>query len=146
MTTDVAIRPDTHADIRASDAEREHVARIMQAATAQGLLTIDEADERLAAVYAARTRSDLAPLTVDLPDNGRRLMENTPEARTAARTGLIRHAITVAVVAVLLVGVFFATGAPFFWPAWPLAFMAFSLIGHARRIGVLPDRRPGWHH
>lgn len=145
MTTDISTRQDTRADIRASDAEREHVARIMQAATAQGLLTIDEADQRLAAVYAARTRSDLAPLTDDLPDNGRRLMENTPEARTAARTGLIRHAITVAVVAALLVGVFFATGAQFFWPAWPLAFMAFSLIGHARRIGVLPDRRSGWH-
>ncbi len=144
MTTDISTRQDTRADIRASDAEREHVARIMQAATAQGLLTIDEADQRLAAVYAARTRSDLAPLTGDLPDNGRRLMENTPEARNAARTGLIRHAITVAVVAVLLVGVFFATGAQFFWPAWPLAFMAFSLIGHARRIGVLPDRRSGW--
>lgn len=146
MSTEVAIREDSPTVIRASDSEREYVARIMQAAAAQGFLTLDEADERMAAVYAARTRADLAPLTTDLPDGGRRLMENTPEARSAARTGLIRHAITVAVVALVLVGVWFATGAWFFWPAWPLAFMAFSLFGHARRIGVVPDRRRHWQH
>ncbi len=146
MSTEVAIREASRTDIRASDSEREYVAGIMQAAAAQGLLTLDEADERLAAIYAARTRAELVPLTADLPDNGRRLMENTPEARKVARTGLIRHAVTVAVIAVVLIGVFFATGAPFFWPAWPLAFMAFSLYGHARRIGVLPDRRRHWHH
>ncbi|MGI8722203.1 MAG: DUF1707 SHOCT-like domain-containing protein [Geodermatophilaceae bacterium] len=145
MSTDLAIREDNRADIRASDSEREYVARIMQAAAAQGMLTLDEADERLAAVYAARTRVDLVPLTADLLDGGRRLMENTPEARKVARTGLARHAITVAVIALVLVGVFFATGAPFFWPAWPLAFMAFSLYGHARRIGAVPDRRRHWH-
>ncbi len=144
MSTEVAIRGESPTAIRASDSEREYVARIMQAAAAQGLLTLDEADERLAAVYAARTRADLAPLTTDLPDGGRRLMENTPEAHSAARTGLFRHAITVAVVALVLVGVWFATGAWFFWPAWPLAFMAFSLFGHARRIGVVPDRRRHW--
>lgn len=144
MTTEV-IRQDSRTDIRASDSEREYVAGIMQAAAAQGLLSLDEVDERMATVYAARTRADLVPLTADLPDGGRRLMENTPEARKVARTGLIRHAITVAVVAVLLIGVFFATGAPFFWPAWPLAFMAFSLFGHARRIGAVPDRRRHWH-
>jgi len=146
MTTEVATGQDSATLIRASDSEREYVARIMQAAAAQGLLSLDEADDRMAAVYAARTRADLIPLTADLPDGGRRLMENTPEARRVARTGLIRHAITVAVIAMVLIGVFFATGAPFFWPAWPLAFMALSLFGHARRIGVIQDRRRHWHH
>lgn len=144
MSTELATREDSRTSIKASDSEREHVARIMQAAAAQGLLTLDEADERLAAVYAARTRAELEPMTVDLPDHGRRLLENSPEARSVARTGLIRHAVTVAVVGLLLVAVFFATGAPFLWPAWPLAFMAFSLFGHARRIGVVPDRRRHW--
>ncbi|MGI8625949.1 MAG: DUF1707 SHOCT-like domain-containing protein, partial [Geodermatophilaceae bacterium] len=58
MTTEVATRQDTRTDIRASDSEREYVARIMQAAAAQGLLSLDEADDRMAAVYAARTRAD----------------------------------------------------------------------------------------
>jgi len=85
MSTEVATRQEGRTDIRASDSEREYVARIMQAAAAQGLLSLDEADERMAAVYAARTRADLVPLTTDLPENGRRLLENTPEARRVAR-------------------------------------------------------------
>ncbi|MDP9241249.1 MAG: DUF1707 domain-containing protein [Actinomycetota bacterium] len=124
--------------VRASDADREHFARILRAAAGEGLLTLDEADERLAAAYAARFRDELDPLTVDLPYGGQRLLENTPEARVAARMGLIRHAFTVAVVAAALITAWALSGADFFWPAWPLAFMAFSVFAHARRLG--------WHH
>ncbi len=121
--------------IRASDAEREHVARILRAAAGEGMLSLGEADERLAALYAARYRSELSPLTADLPDGGRPLLENTVEARTAARAGLFRHVLTVVVVAALLVTGWVLSDADFFWPAWPLAFMALSVFGHARRIG-----------
>lgn len=120
--------------VRASDADREHVARILRAAAGEGLLTLDEADDRLAVVYAARFRDELEPVTADLPHGGTRLLENTPEARTAARNGLIRHIVTVAVVAALLLTVWVLSGADFFWPAWPLGFMAFSVFAHARRL------------
>jgi len=131
--------PATHpgarpATIRASDADREHLARILRAAAAEGLLTLDEADERLAVTYAARFRAELEPLTTDLPHGGARLLENTPEARSAARAGLIRHVITVAVLATALLVGWVLSGAQFFWPAWPLAFMAFSVFSHARRL------------
>lgn len=46
-----ALVPSSIADVRASDAEREHVARILRAAAGEGLLTLGEADERLAALY-----------------------------------------------------------------------------------------------
>lgn len=121
--------------VRASDADREHVARILRAAAGEGLLTLDEADDRLAVTYAARFRDELVPLTADLPYGGHRLLENTPEARAAARNGLIRHAVTVAVVAAVLVTAWVLSGADFFWPAWPLAFMAFSVFAHGRRLG-----------
>jgi hypothetical protein len=52
--------------IRASDADRERVAAVLQAAYADGRLTMTELDERLRAVYAARTDSELAPLVNDL--------------------------------------------------------------------------------
>lgn len=52
--------------IRASDAEREHVAEVVRQAVSDGRLTIVEGDERLREVYAARFRRDLAPLTADL--------------------------------------------------------------------------------
>lgn len=140
MNSDVAtvrsaIEPEPAAPaLRASDADREQVARILRAAAGEGLLTLDEADERLAAVYSARFRGELEPLTVDLPYGGRRLLENTTEARAAARAGLVRHIVTVAVVAAVLITAWLASGAQFFWPAWPLAFMAFSVVAHGRRL------------
>lgn len=128
--------------IRACDAEREHVARMLRAAAGEGMLTLSEADERLAALYASRFRSELSPLTADLPDGGRSLLENTVEARSAARTGLRRHGLTVIGVGALLIALWVLSDAEFFWPAWPLAFMALSVLGHARRIGY----RDSDHH
>lgn len=129
--------------VRASDAEREHTARILRAAAGEGMLTLAEADERLGQVYAATYRHELEPITKDLPDGGRRLLENTPEAKAAARTGLIRHGVTVGVVAAVLITIWAFSGAYFFWPAWPLLFMTLSVVGHARRIGYGPAERRG---
>jgi len=56
-----------HLDLRASDADRERVARILHDAMAEGRLTIAELDERLQQVYAAKTLGDLVPVTADLP-------------------------------------------------------------------------------
>jgi hypothetical protein len=54
-------------ELRASDADRERVAEVLRAAAGEGRIGLDELDERLAAVYAARTYADLEPLTRDLP-------------------------------------------------------------------------------
>jgi hypothetical protein len=53
--------------MRASDADRERVAEVLRTAAAEGRLELRELDERLAAVYAARTYADLEPVTHDLP-------------------------------------------------------------------------------
>jgi hypothetical protein len=52
--------------VRASDADREHVAAGLQAAFAEGRLTMPELGERLAAAYAAGTDAELAALMRDL--------------------------------------------------------------------------------
>ncbi|MGM1060348.1 DUF1707 SHOCT-like domain-containing protein [Saccharothrix sp. Mg75] len=52
--------------MRASDADREQVARVLQQAHGEGRLDLHELDERLAAVYASRTYGELVPLTADL--------------------------------------------------------------------------------
>jgi hypothetical protein len=119
--------------IRASDAEREHTAEILRAATGKGLLTLAEVEERSAACYAARYRHELAPLTADLPD-GERLLADTPEARAAARRRLRGHAALVAIVTALLIVAWILSDAPFFFPIWPIAFMVFWLVRHARRV------------
>lgn len=133
----------TESRLRASDTERERVATILRAATADGLLTLEEADERQAVVYAARYRDELTPVTADLPAAGRHLLADTPQARSAARNGLARHIAVVAVIAALLVGAWAASDAPFFWPIWPIAFLTFTVFAHARRLRRPWARPPG---
>jgi hypothetical protein len=53
--------------LRASDADRERVAEKLREAAGDGRLTMDELDERLDAVYAAKTYAELVPITNDLP-------------------------------------------------------------------------------
>ncbi|PWI42710.1 DUF1707 domain-containing protein [Streptomyces sp. ICBB 8177] len=71
--------PGAAPDLRASDEERDQVAGILADALATGRLAPDEHAERLEAVYAARTRGELAPLTQDLPEPAE------------GRTALARH-------------------------------------------------------
>ena len=55
------------AKLRASNADREAVAKVLQAAMAEGRLTVAELQERLDTVYGAKTLSELEPVTWDLP-------------------------------------------------------------------------------
>ena len=57
-------------EIRVSDAEREAAAAELREHFASGRLTQDELDERLTAVFAAKTRADLNALFTDLPSSG----------------------------------------------------------------------------
>ncbi|HEX4223320.1 MAG TPA: DUF1707 domain-containing protein [Pseudonocardiaceae bacterium] len=54
-------------DLRASDADRERVAKILHDAMAEGRLSVAELDERLQTVYKSRTLGELVPVTSDLP-------------------------------------------------------------------------------
>src|SRR5205809_614527 len=54
-------------DMRASDADREHVAQLLRDGAGDGRLDMDELSERLESVYAARTFGELNTLTKDLP-------------------------------------------------------------------------------
>jgi hypothetical protein len=57
-------------NLRASDADRERVANVLREAAGDGRLTMEELDERLDAVYAAKTYAELEPITHDLPGAG----------------------------------------------------------------------------
>ncbi|WP_307867751.1 DUF1707 SHOCT-like domain-containing protein [Umezawaea beigongshangensis] len=52
--------------MRASDADREVVAAVLHRAAAEGRLDLNELDERLAVLYAAKTYGELVPITSDL--------------------------------------------------------------------------------
>jgi len=50
-----------------SNSDRERVAKVLHDAMAEGRISVDELEERLDTVYAAKTFGDLEPVTADLP-------------------------------------------------------------------------------
>lgn len=64
---DAAGRPGSAPDLRVSHKDRDQVVEILREAAGDGRLTADELDERVEAALTARTVSDLAVLTADLP-------------------------------------------------------------------------------
>jgi hypothetical protein len=61
---------DTGPELRASHADRDRAVEQLRIAAGDGRLTAEELDERLEAALTARTYSELAVLTVDLPAAG----------------------------------------------------------------------------
>ena len=130
--------------IRASDADRERVVEILRQHTAEGRITADEFEERMAAAYAARTMGALAELTTDLPvdlaEHARRHVELARQARP--RRTLSRQARQefsgVASLGVVLTTIWLISGGGYFWPAWPLGIIA--AITLARMIQVWGER------
>ena len=53
--------------LRASDADRDRAASVLNEALAEGRLTAEEHSQRLDSIYAARTHADIVPLIEDLP-------------------------------------------------------------------------------
>ncbi|HVV14126.1 DUF1707 domain-containing protein [Amycolatopsis sp.] len=53
--------------MRASNADRERVAQILHNALSEGRITVQELEERLDTVYAAKTLDELQPPIADLP-------------------------------------------------------------------------------
>lgn len=59
--------PNDMSRMRISDAERDQVSEILREAAGEGRLDLQELDERISAVYAAKTYADLEPIVADLP-------------------------------------------------------------------------------
>jgi Domain of unknown function (DUF1707) len=58
---------NANSQLRASDADRDRAAAVLNDALAEGRLTPQEHSERLESIYAARTHADIVPLVEDLP-------------------------------------------------------------------------------
>jgi hypothetical protein len=70
--------------MRVSNDDRERVARVLHDAMAEGRLTVNELEERLDKVYAAKVFRDLEPLVRDLPVGGRAPQLPVPAAQASA--------------------------------------------------------------
>jgi hypothetical protein len=109
--------------IRASDTDRERIAQRIQQAGAEGRLTLEETEQRLGDVYAAKYVGELSGFVADLPAE--------PVPRRGFPLPLKVHAAFVALFAGLLIAAWFASDVPFFWPVMPMFWLGVSLVAHA---------------
>jgi hypothetical protein len=80
--------------LRASDADREHVIAALKDAFVQGRLAKDELDLRVGQTFAARTCAELAALTADLPAAEPPWAVQAPAGRAVVRPGQVIKAAT----------------------------------------------------
>jgi hypothetical protein len=113
-----AAEPRRDPALRASDSDREEIVAELRHHGAAGRLDVEELEQRVGAAYSARTSGELARLLVDLP---RRRVVPAP-----ARHGGDWRAFLL--VNVLLVAIWTASGAGYFWPAWVMAWWGLALV------------------
>ncbi len=81
---------DRSPQMRASDADRSAVTKILEHAVGQGMLSLDEYSERLDVVLAARTRPELDTVIADLPHVRREPAPAAPEVLSSWMSSVSR--------------------------------------------------------
>jgi hypothetical protein len=114
------------AGLRVSDAERDRTVEVLRTHAGDGRLDAEELEERIGRALGARTRADLAAIVADLPRAPR------PTAATARHRKDPRAFVPIAL---LLIAIWAATGAGYFWPVWPLMWFAFASFAGSWRGG-----------
>jgi hypothetical protein len=120
------------ATLRASDADREHVAERLRKATAEGRLLAEELEERLGAAFTARTYGELDGLVSDLPGESldRRRSGSGVRPWVGPAIGL---AIAIPIVVALIAAVLFVvTGIVAAWMFWIV--LGWWAIGRRGRV------------
>jgi hypothetical protein len=112
------VRPE---DMRTSDVERRHVQERLRRAHDVGQLDLNEFDERVRCVWAARTRGELTQVVADLPLPPAEPVHGRIFARTPG--GITMHVLTLvwaSVTAINLVvwGILVLTLGEFVYPWW----------------------------
>jgi hypothetical protein len=136
--------------VRVGDHERDKAITCLGQAFAQGYLSLQEYEGRLARAQEAQTAGALNQPLSDLPvkqiawaDPRRR------EARFAvARRGVRIHLAAYLAAAVLMIGIWVATaagvGVYYFWPVWPILGMGAGWVSHALGVqACAKSRRSG---
>ncbi len=127
--------------VRASDADRSRVAAVISDAAAAGMLTMEEADDRLATVFGATYQHQLTGVTADLP-------APQPERRDVTRGRWPVAAVVIgAVVLFAVLGAVFHDGGPNHdqhgpmpWLLIPIVLLVIRFRGMGRRHGWQSDR------
>jgi hypothetical protein len=131
-------------ELRISDQDRERVARDLRDHFAAGRLTEDELSERVQAAYEARTESELAALTADLPQlPATRADERVELARRRGelQRRLLQQSGGALFPFAICTVIWLASGAAgMFWPIWVGLFALIPLLRNGWRLyGPSPE-------
>jgi len=135
------------ASLKASDADREHIAERLRKAAAEGRLLTEELEHRLGTAFSARTYGELEPLVADLPRDvvpRRRQSPSLPPFAVALGVLLLMPVVVAVVISlIVLVASMFALWAVVavivMWmfgrrpPAFPGRYYARHWHAHAHR-------------
>jgi fatty acid desaturase len=121
--------------LRASDEDRERVVDRLRHAAGEGRLLTEELEERLSAVFSARTYGELDAVVSDLPGPRDERRHNTPLWVKAT----LALAIVMAMVAVLALVALIVVGLAGAWLLW--VFFAWFFFGRGRRTRPLGHSR-----
>jgi Domain of unknown function (DUF1707) len=144
--------PSDPRSMRAGNADRERVVKLLNDAFAEGRLDVGELDERVSRAYSAKTLGELDPLIADLPVPRQEVHPVRPVPPHPARRprdleraaghddwrGPVKGVATVFLVNVLIWAIVsISTGSLiYFWPVWlliPLVLTVAGALGRRRR-------------
>ncbi len=142
--------PRGHSGFRASDADRDCAADVVNTAFQDGRLDALEHGDRLAAVLQAKTLGEFVPLLSDIAVSG--TLPKLPERVSRTRRLAVRSWVMGAVlfnVIWLATWVLSASAPYYYWPLWPMIGTAIPLVmavlasgGHHHDGGVEGGRGP----
>lgn len=103
--------------------------------TVDGRLTAEEFEQRLGAVYTAKTRAELATLRADLPVSTTVARRAQLERKSRLRGRIVQEAGGAVLASAVCVAIWFATGAHgSFWPIWVIVFTLLPLMRDSWRL------------
>jgi Domain of unknown function (DUF1707) len=107
--------------LRASDADRDRIQAQLDTHVGEGRLTLDEYEQRLGELLAARTVGDLRPFLRELPALPQApASPQAPAPRRGRRQQVVAATYGWLAMAVMFVAIWGLTGAGYFWPIWPI--------------------------
>ncbi len=144
MSEEASPLPPERPGVRASDQDRERLVSELSEHTAAGRISTDELEERMQAVYAARTTAELAAVRHDLPLTERQAALGRAQRRSHLTRRLIQETGGSAALFVVCTVIWLVSGHDGhhgqFWPVWILIVVVMSLARNGWALfGPAPD-------
>src|SRR5205823_4458842 len=108
--------------------DRERAVELLRHHYGEGRLSEDDLSERIEAAYAGRTMGELDALMADLPTTRQ---PSSRRRRSGLEVSVRIHLTVYTVVNLMLIGIWAASGAGYFWPIWPMLGWGIGLGSHA---------------